>query len=513
MSDEFQEADLEASESIYQDALDNSRISRRKKLIAIIVGVLVIFVVGGVFAFSKLSGGGVQPEELLPADTVAFAKLDLNPSFGQKVEFVRFISHFSGTFKDFNSEDPIGSVLNQFTPTSTLNWDEIKPWIGNRFAIAGVQGTDGIAPVAVVGISDEPQMKYYLAKHQPTFKYVIKEGFAIIADTQATLDIVAASPTHLNSNNTFRSDVAALGGSQVAVIWGDLKPLLKAMGNSIDSLSASRGLGSLTNVLGSSSGRIVFGLHFSSHSLAATFLTRGMGKSEGSLFSSGQTDLGNLPVETLASLSIAGLGDYLSKSVDANATVRDALDLVGLGRNDIKALLSGPLTVVILPAPEKNSTPLIALKFSPRDRSTALASLRTLLNGNSILSNFASQVKTDGTDIYVGTDTTSLTSVMHTIANTKSHLSDSKLYREAIPSSGVFMAYLNLQLLLPTLNMTGDALKLGTLALVTAEDKSQPGSSKTSVTLTVKYEHCWVFPIFLPRRANLALCQSEIRAI
>ena len=48
------------------------------------------------------------------------------------------------------------------------------------------------------------------------------------------------------------------------------------------------------------------------------------------------------------------------------------------------------------------------------------------------------------------------------------------------------MAYLNLQLLLPTLNMTGDALKLGTLALVTAEDKSQPGSSKTSVTLTVK---------------------------
>ena len=86
----------------------------------------------------------------------------------------------------------------------------------------------------------------------------------------------------------------------------------------------------------------------------------------------------------------------------------------------------------------------------------------------------------------MGTDTTSLTSVMHTIANTKSHLSDSKLYREAIPSSGVFMAYLNLQLLLPTLNMTGDALKLGTLALVTAEDKSQPGSSKTSVTLTVK---------------------------
>jgi hypothetical protein len=486
VSDEFQKGELGASESIYEEALTNSRLSRRKKAIAIIVGVLVVFVIGAVFAFSKLSGGGVQPEELLPADTVAFAKLDLNPSFGQKIEFVRFISHFSGTFKDFNSEDPIGSVLNQFAPTSTLNWDEIKPWIGNRFAIAGVQGTDGIAPVAVVGISNEPQMKYYLAKHQPTFKYVIKEGFAIIADTQATLDIVAASPTHLNSNSSFKSDVEALGGSQVAVIWGDLKPLLKAVGSSIDSLGSSRGLGSLTNVLGNSSGRIVFGLHFSSNALAATFLTRGMGKSDGSLFSSGQTDLGNLPEETLASLSIAGLGDYLSKSVGENTTVRDALDLVGLGKGDIKAVLSGPLTILILPAPSKDSTPLIALKLSPKNKTAALATLRTLLNGNTILSNLASQIKTDGPDIYVGTDTTSLNSVMKTIANTKSHLSDSKLYREAIPNPGVFMAYLNLQLLLPTLNMTGDALKLGTLALVTAEDKSQAGSSKTSVTLTLK---------------------------
>ena len=450
------------------------------------VGILALVILGGVFAFSRLSGGGMQPEELLPADTVAFAKLDLNPSFGQKVEFVRFISHFSGTFKNFNSDDPIGSILKQFAPASTFNWDEIKPWIGNRFAVGGVQGSNGVSPVEVVAISDEPQMKYYLAKHQPNFKYVIKHGFAIITDTQATMDIVAASPKHLNSNATYNLDIAALGGSQVAVLWGNLKPLLKAAGSSLDSLTTNRGLGSLTNAIGNTNGRIVLGFHFSSNSLAATFLTRGMGTLDNTLFTSGETDLGNLPEETLASVSIVGLGDYLSKSISTNTTVRDALDLVGISAHQVKVLLSGPLTIVILPSKAKNGTPLFALKLAPKNKSEALVTLNKLISSNSVFANIVSQVMTRGSDIYVGTDATSLKSILDTIANTKSHLRDSNLYRQTIPNPGVLLAYLNLQKLLPALDITGDALKLSTLSLVTAEDKSQLGSTKTIIAVTVK---------------------------
>ena len=108
------------------------------------------------------------------------------------------------------------------------------------------------------------------------------------------------------------------------------------------------------------------------------------------------------------------------------------------------------------------------------------------MSGNSLFGSIASQVVVNGTDIYVGTDASSLSNVMATIAKSKGHLNDSKLYREAIPNPGVLLAYLNLQQLLPTLNITGDALKLGTLSLVTTADKSQPGSSKTILTITVQ---------------------------
>ncbi len=458
---------------------------RKRTLIIVAAGLLTVFVVGGVFAFSKLSGGGVQPEELLPSDTVGFAKIDLNPSFGQKIEFVRFVSHFSGTFKDFDSKDPVGSVLNKVSPSSTLNWDEIKPWIGNRFAIAGVQDTAGVSPVLIVGISNESQMKYYFAKHPPDFKYVVKDGFALIADRQATLDIVAAAPKHLNSNPTYTSDINSLGGSQVAVLWGDLKPLLKAAGNTLELLNSNQELDTLKQAIEKSNARVVVGLHFSSSSLVATFLTRGEEMTDKTLFNSGETDLGDLPVETLASLSIAGIGDYLSASIEKNQSAQNDLNSTGISTQQIKAILSGPLTVMVLSGPTKDDTPLFAIKLTPKDKAAALSSLRELLKNETLLG-IVPQIVASGPDIYIGTDADSIKSVLATVAHSASHLRDSATYRESIPNPGSLLAYVNLQKLLPILNLSGDALKFETLSWVTTEDKSHLGNTKTTIAVTLK---------------------------
>lgn len=458
---------------------------RKKTLILVVAGFIAIFVVGGVFAFSKLSGGGVQPEELLPSDTVGFAKIDLNPSFGQKIEFVRFVSHFSGTFKNFDSKDPVGSVLNKVSPTSTLNWDEIKPWIGNRFAIAGVQGSEGVLPVLIIGVSNESQMKYYFAKHPPDFKYVVKGGFLLLADSQGTLDIVAAAPKHLNSNTTYTSDLASLGGSQVAVLWGDLKPLLKTAGNTLELLNSNQGLDSLKKTIEETNVRIIVGLHFSSSSLVATFLTRGEGTTDRTLFNSGETDLGDLPQETLASLSIAGIGDYLSASMEKNRSVQSDLGLAGISTQEIKSILSGPLTVMVLSGVKKDDTPLFAIKLTPKDKLAALSSLRSLLKNETFLG-IIPQIVSSGSDIYVGTDAESLQSVLDIVANTASHLRDSAVYRQSIPNPGSLLAYVDLQKLVPLLQLSGDALKFGTLSLVTAEDKSHLGNTKTTITVNLK---------------------------
>jgi hypothetical protein len=476
-----------AVEAVSSDFEENSkRPSRRKIIIGILVTGLTVLIVGGAVALTQLSGGGIQPEELLPADTVAFAKVDLNPSLGQKIEFVRFISHFSGTLKNFDSKDPVGSVVNQFNQTSSLNWDEIKPWIGNRFAIAGVQGADGVAPVLVLGVSDEAQMKYYFAKHRPDFKYVVNQGFAIIADSQDTLNIISASPTHLTSNATFEADIVALGGSQVAVLWGDVKPLLKSAGSGIDSLASDQGLGSLSNIVRSANGRVVIGLHFTSNSLAATFLTRGSETSEENFFSSSQADLGNLPEEILAGVSISGFGDSLFKAINSNADLSNALDSAGLSSLQFKAIFNGPLSLLVLPAAVKDETPLFAVKLTPSDISLASKSLQAVINPNSSLGILASQIEVKGKDIYLGTDAAALKRVISVLSTSKNKLKDSKSYSKAFPEPGSLMAYANLQKLLPLLQVSGEALKFGSVSLATSGDKSQSGNTKTLLTLSLK---------------------------
>ena len=51
------------------------------------VGVLVLALVGGVtYGVGALSGGGSQPESALPSGAVAYLKVDLDPSAGQKVD-------------------------------------------------------------------------------------------------------------------------------------------------------------------------------------------------------------------------------------------------------------------------------------------------------------------------------------------------------------------------------------------------------------------------------------------
>ena len=68
----------------------NGRGRRRGRVVALVGAVLGIVALGtgGVFAFQQLSGGGAQPESVLPSSTVAFAKVDLDPSAGQKVDAV-----------------------------------------------------------------------------------------------------------------------------------------------------------------------------------------------------------------------------------------------------------------------------------------------------------------------------------------------------------------------------------------------------------------------------------------
>ena len=71
---------------------------RRKPQTWWVVGgaaVAVAALVGGIaYGAASLSGGGTQPEGALPAGAIAFAKVDLDPAAGQKVDAIRFMRKF-----------------------------------------------------------------------------------------------------------------------------------------------------------------------------------------------------------------------------------------------------------------------------------------------------------------------------------------------------------------------------------------------------------------------------------
>ena len=64
-------------------------------MLSAVVVVLVAALIGGVtVAVRGLSGGGSQPEDALPAGAIAFAKIDLDPPAGQKINAIRFLRKF-----------------------------------------------------------------------------------------------------------------------------------------------------------------------------------------------------------------------------------------------------------------------------------------------------------------------------------------------------------------------------------------------------------------------------------
>jgi hypothetical protein len=135
---------------------------RKKALVAGgVVGALAL-VGGGVWAASWYFSTGAQPAEALPASTLGYASIDLDPSGGQKVEAIRTLNKFPGFEEEFGL-DPEGDLIEQILDQSgalescedVSYADDIEPWLGQRGAMAAVDlGEDQPTPVGVIQVED-----------------------------------------------------------------------------------------------------------------------------------------------------------------------------------------------------------------------------------------------------------------------------------------------------------------------------------------------------------------------
>lgn len=95
---------------------------------------------------------GPQPSEALPASTLAYVAIDLDPAGEQKMEALDAL----GKFPEFGADDPRRDVFKVVTSDSgcDLKFDQVEDWLGHRVAFAMVD-LDRPEPVLVLQLDGD----------------------------------------------------------------------------------------------------------------------------------------------------------------------------------------------------------------------------------------------------------------------------------------------------------------------------------------------------------------------
>jgi Protein of unknown function (DUF3352) len=248
---------------------------RRGVVSAVLAAALLLAGGAGYAAWSALSGGGPQPEQVLPADTLAFAKIDLDPSAGQKIALFRLLQRFpkaaglSPSDKDFG--EWVLRRLSEQGGAGSLDFTrDIEPWLGKRVAFAAVPsaGVGGVATLVVLAETDQQKAAAAMGKLRDreggNLGFAFMNGFVVVSPgsrtaAQDAVDAAARSP--LSANPQFVSDVDSLHSDQVVTAWVDAGRAGALLRQSLATL-AGAGPAGVSSLLGPAwQGRMVLGVH------------------------------------------------------------------------------------------------------------------------------------------------------------------------------------------------------------------------------------------------------------
>ncbi|MFF0340690.1 DUF3352 domain-containing protein [Kribbella sp. NPDC004875] len=223
---------------------------KRGKLIPIVAALAMVLVVagGGIFAYGKLSGGK-QPADVLPGTAVGYARVDLNPSAGQKVNAIRFLMKFPSVKDQLGltgEKDDLKQKLFEQIKKSAgddladVDFDkDIKPWLGDRAGAALLPSADGKkSPTPVIAVEVKNQdaankgMDKLLANERDKPGRAFSNGYLLVAEDQATVDsaVAAAKDSPLSKNAKFSADMDKLGEQGFVSAWADMKAIASMTG-------------------------------------------------------------------------------------------------------------------------------------------------------------------------------------------------------------------------------------------------------------------------------------------
>ena len=330
-----------------------ARRSRRGVAVAATVaGVLVLG--GGGFAVASFLADGSQPEDVLPGDTLGFVRIDLDPSLGQKMALMSLLEHFPevDTETDGDLRGELMQPLLELSETQLDYENDVQPWLGDRMAVAAVpaEGTEeGAVPVVVLAVTDVQRMTEALTTAGGEFGFAVRDDYVLITDTQERADDLAAAEESLADDADFAGDLEALGDDQIALAWADLSSLerlIAVQGGMQPPPGELFGAQDLT-------GRVILGVHATDDALELVALDFSV--SDTGAPSSEPTRLvQNLPEDTLAALSLGGVGDRAVEGweqLEASGGLQDLEDpAADLGLDlpdDLRTILGTDLAVAV----------------------------------------------------------------------------------------------------------------------------------------------------------------------
>ncbi|HEV8055239.1 MAG TPA: hypothetical protein VGP51_01995, partial [Nocardioidaceae bacterium] len=117
---------------------------RRGLIVGVVVGVIaaVALPLGAFALYQSLSGGGSQPDDVLPGDgALAYFRIDLDPSASQKVNALRFLDNFP-SFSEAtgidNPEQDVREVIFDAIADETdcdVEFSDVDAWLGERMGM------------------------------------------------------------------------------------------------------------------------------------------------------------------------------------------------------------------------------------------------------------------------------------------------------------------------------------------------------------------------------------------
>lgn len=206
-------------------------------------------VAGAAFGAASVLGGhkdgAPTPAEALPASTFAYASIDASPSDGQLGALLGILAKFPGATKHLSlsgsgaTTDPRKMVFDAVADSDggfgacKLSWDDdLAPWLGTKFAIAGVAVGDKPQPVVVAQVTDTAKATTEIGKLQGcdhSATYALSGDWMLIAPKLSVIDAVtkgAASGT-LADDSTYQHWMGEVGDP--GIVEGYVAPSAGAM--------------------------------------------------------------------------------------------------------------------------------------------------------------------------------------------------------------------------------------------------------------------------------------------